>query len=676
MADLEVRIPDIGDFADVPVIEVHVSPGDTVAAEDPLITLESDKATMDVPAPAAGTVGDVMISIGDRVSEGTPIIMLRAEGPAGRPKERVHEDAHPTPGEPAGYGSASGVYDRIEVTVPDIGDFADVPVIEVHVAEGDAVAAEDPLITLESDKATMDVPAPVAGTVTAVKVSVGDTVSEGHPIVDLRIGERETPAPAPAPRPPSTARSDVHAEVLVLGAGPGGYTAAFRAADLGKRVVLVDRWPTLGGVCLNVGCIPSKALLHAARVLAETREMADHGLVFGPPQIDLDRLRGWKDGVVGRLTGGLAGLARQRKVTTIRGSGRFGSTNHVEVTGEDGAVTTVSFDQAIIAAGSEPVRLPFIPQDDPRVIDSTGALDLAGIPDRLLVIGGGIIGLEMACVYHELGARITVVELMDQLIPGADKEIVAPLAKRLRVRYDNVHLKTGVTAVRPGSDGLTVSLDGADGPTSGVFDRVLVAVGRRPNGTAIGAENAGVVVDDHGFIPVDKQQRTNVPHLFAIGDVVGQPMLAHKAMHEGRVAAEVAAGKASYFDAKVIPSVAYTDPEVAWVGVTEGEAKAAGIKYGKGVFPWAASCRALSLGRDEGLTKLLFDDASERVIGCGIVGPNAGELVAEVALAIEMCADAADVGLTIHAHPTLSETVGLAAEAFEGTITDLYLPRK
>jgi dihydrolipoamide dehydrogenase len=676
MADIEVRIPDIGDFNDVPVIEIHVAPGDVVAVEDPLVTLESDKATLDVPAPVAGTVGEIRVGVGDLVSEGTTIVTLQAEGAAGTPpKERVHEGAHPTRGEPAGYGSASGVYERIEVTVPDIGAFAGVPVIEVHVAEGDTVAAEDPLITLESDKATMDVPAPAAGTVTAVRVSVGDTVSEGHPIVDLQAGEKETPAPAPAPRPPTAARGDQHAEVLVLGAGPGGYTAAFRAADLGKQVVLVDREPTLGGVCLNVGCIPSKALLHAAKVLAETREMADHGLTFGEPQVDLDKLRGWKDGVVKKLTGGLAGLAQQRKVTTMRGTGRFTSTNQLEVTGEDGT-KTVSFDQAIIAAGSQPVRLPFIPHDDPRVIDSTGALDLGDVPSRLLVIGGGIIGLEMATVYHELGARITIVELMDQLIPGADKDIVAPLAKRVGSRYENIYLKTKVTAVEAGADGLTVRFEGAKAPVSDTFDRVLIAVGRRPNGKAIGAENAGVTVDDHGYIGVDKQLRTNMPHIFAIGDVVGQPMLAHKAVHEGRVAAEVAAGKPSYFDAKVIPSVAYTDPEVAWVGVTENDAKAAGARYGKGIFPWAASGRSLSLGRDEGMTKLLFEEASERVIGCGVVGPNAGELVAEVALAIEMGADAADVGLTIHAHPTLSETVGLAAEAFEGTITDLYLPRK
>jgi dihydrolipoamide dehydrogenase len=468
----------------------------------------------------------------------------------------------------------------------------------------------------------------------------------------------------------------VHADVLVLGAGPGGYTAAFRAADLGQQVVLVDQRPALGGVCLNVGCIPSKALLHAARVIAETREMAAHGLRFGDPDIDLDALRGWKDGVVKRLTGGLAGLARQRKVTTVRGTGEFLSGNHVEVTAGDGSVTIVSFDQAIIAAGSEPVRLPFMPGEDSRVLDSTGALDLASVPRRLLVIGGGIIGLEMATVYHELGARITVVELMDQLIPGADRDIVAPLAKRIGGQYENVYLKTRVTGGDAVADGVRVSFDGPDAPASDVFDQVLVAVGRVPNGRLIGAENAGVLVDDRGYIPVDKQQRTNTPHIFAIGDIVGPPMLAHKATHEGRVAAEVAAGRRSYFDAKVIPSVAYTDPEVAWTGVTEAEARAADVKYGKGVFPWAASGRSLSLAREEGLTKLLFDETSERLIGGGLVGPNAGELIAEITHAIEMGADAADIALTIHPHPTLSETVGMSAEAFEGTITDLYLPKK
>jgi dihydrolipoyl dehydrogenase len=597
-----------------------------------------------------------------------------------------------------------------EIRVPEIGDFHEIPVIEIHVAEGDTVAVDDPLVTLESDKATMDVPSPVAGTVTGLSVALGDNVSAGTLIITVDAAEADPAAaepqpqhtaPAgygssaapPAPPTPPTAASngavtpytgtkgDVHAEVLVLGAGPGGYTAAFRAADLGKSVVLVDSRGPLGGVCLNIGCIPSKALLHAAKVIAETKEMSAHGLSFAAPTIDLDALRGWKDGVVTRLTGGLAGLAKQRKVTTIVGTGVFTGPNTLTVTGPEGS-STVSFDAAIIAAGSEPVQLPFVPHDDARVIDSTGALELERIPERLLVLGGGIIGLEMATVYAELGSSISVVELMDQLIPGADKDIVNPLAKRIGRQYAAVWLGTKVTAVSAGPDGLTVSFDAsgskdrAKAPETAVFDAVLVAVGRRPNGKVIGADAAGVFVDERGFIPVDKQQRTNVGHIFAIGDVVGQPMLAHKAVHEGKVAAENTAGKTSYFDATVIPSVAYTDPEVAWVGVTENEAKAAGVKYGKGAFPWAASGRSLSLGRDEGLTKVLFDEATDRIIGAGIVGPNAGDLIAEAALAIETGADAADIGLTIHPHPTLSETVAMAAEAFEGTLTDLYLPKR
>jgi dihydrolipoamide dehydrogenase len=470
------------------------------------------------------------------------------------------------------------------------------------------------------------------------------------------------------------------AEVLVLGAGPGGYTAAFRAADLGKKVVLVDNGAALGGVCLNVGCIPSKALLHAAKVIADARDMGPNGVSFGTPSIDLGRLRTWKDEVVGRLTGGLAGLARQRKVTTIRGYGRFTSPHQLRAELVEGGAVSVDFEQAIIAVGSEAVTLPFIPASDPRVMDSTGALDLAEVPRRLLVIGGGIIGLEMATVYHELGAKVTIVELLDQLIPGADRDVVAPLAKRIGRHYENVFLRTKVTGVSARPDGLAVTFDGASdrakAPATDTFDRILVAVGRRPNGAVIDAERAGVTVDPSGFIAVNKQMRTGVPHIFAIGDVVGQPMLAHKAMHEAKVAAEVIAGKNSYFDVRAIPSVAYTDPEVAWAGVTENEARAAGVAYGKGVFPWAASGRSLTLGRSEGLTKLLFDETTGRVIGCGIVGPSAGELIAEAVLAIEMGADAADIGLTIHPHPTLSETVGLAAEAFEGTITDLYLPRR
>ncbi len=466
------------------------------------------------------------------------------------------------------------------------------------------------------------------------------------------------------------------AEVLVLGAGPGGYTAAFRAADQDKQVVLVDREATLGGVCLNVGCIPSKALLHAAKVIADAREMGENGISFGPIDLDLGRLRAWKDGVVGRLTGGLAMLARQRKVSVIRGYGRFTGPHSisVELASGDGVVS-VDFEQAIIAAGSEAVTLPFLPAD-PRIMDSTGALEISEIPRRLLVIGGGIIGLEMATVYHELGARITVVELLDQLLPGVDRDVVTPLAKRVGRQYENVFVKTSVTDVQAGPSGLVVSFDGPKAPATDTFDRILVAVGRRPNGALIDAERAGVTVDPYGFIGVSKQMRTSVPHIFAIGDVVGQPMLAHKAMHEGKVAAEVAAGKNSFFDARAIPSVAYTDPEVAWAGVTENEARAAGAGYGKGVFPWAASGRSLTLGRSEGLTKVLFDEATGRIIGCGIVGPSAGDLIAEATLAIEMGADAADIGLTIHPHPTLSETVGLAAEAFEGTITDLYLPRR
>jgi dihydrolipoamide dehydrogenase len=466
-------------------------------------------------------------------------------------------------------------------------------------------------------------------------------------------------------------------DLVVLGAGPGGYSAAFRAADLGLSVTLVERWPSLGGVCLNVGCIPSKALLHAARVITETKEMADHGLTFGDPAINLDKLRAWKDAVVARLTGGLGGLAKQRKVKVVTGAGRFVAPNQLEVTAEDGTRTTIDFRQAIIAAGSEPVTLPFLPKDDRRIIDSTGALELSSVPERLLVIGGGIIGLEMGTVFAAFGARVTVVELLDQLIPGVDPDLVKPLATRLKSSFENIYLGTRVTSVSEAAGGrLEAGLEGSGAPATDTFDQILVAVGRRPNGGVIGADAAGVQVDERGFIAVDKQMRTNVGHIFAIGDIVGQPMLAHKATHEGHVAAEVAAGRASYFDARVIPSVAYTDPEVAWVGTTETEAKAAGVAYGKATFPWAASGRSLTLGRTEGLTKLLFDEATGRLIGCGIVGPNAGDLISEAALAIELGADAADVALTIHPHPTLSETIGLAAEAFEGTITDLYLPKK
>ncbi len=602
-----------------------------------------------------------------------------------------------------------------EIACPDIGGFKDVAVIDVLVKAGDVIALEAPLVTLETDKATMDVPASVAGRVVEVLVTKASKVSQGTPLVRVEVAgaaagpvaaagaaapagaaaaapSAAVPAAAPAAAaaavpaaasapvkapPPSAGEpaADREVQLLVLGAGPGGYTAAFRAADLGLQVAMVERWPTLGGVCLNVGCIPSKALLHAARVLDEAKEMAAHGIDFGTPRVDIDALRAWKGKVVAKLTGGLAGLAKQRKVEVVRGTGRFLSPHVVEVT-HDGRSQKIRFAQCIIAAGSEPVALPFIPKD-PRIIDSTGALELPVPMGRLLVIGGGIIGLEMATVYQALGARVSVVELTPGLMPGCDPDLVRPLEKRLRARYEQILTGTKVTAVAALAQGIEVSFEDAKGAASRqVYDRVLVAVGRVPNGRLIGAEAAGVAVGERGFIAVDRQMRTNVPHIFAIGDVVGQPMLAHKATHEGKVAAEVAAGHKRFFDARVIPSVAYTDPEVAWVGLTETAAKAQGIAVEKGVFPWAASGRSLSLGRDEGFTKLVFDPATQRVLGGGIVGPNAGELIAEVGLAIEMGADAADVGLTIHPHPTLSETVGMAAEAFEGSLTDLYLPRK
>ena len=503
-----------------------------------------------------------------------------------------------------------------DIKVPDIGDFKDVPVIEVLVKIGQSIKVDDTLITLESDKATLDVPSPQAGIVASIVVKPGDKVSQGSVIVTLEGAEASKPAPAAVAAKPVPSAN--HADVLVLGAGPGGYTAAFRAADLGKKVTLVERWPMLGGVCLNVGCIPSKALLHAAKLMDDSAEMSAHGIAFGKPVVDIDKLRGWKQGVVNRLVGGLSGLAKVRKVNVVHGMGRFASANSVEVTNDAGEKTTITFDHAIIAAGSEPVTLPFIPHADKRVIDSTGALELDGIPKRLLVLGGGIIGLEMATVYHALGSKVTVVELLDQLMPGADKDMVAPLHKRIEKMYENIYLKTKVTKVEATPAGLVVSFEGDKAPKTDTFDKVLVAVGRKPNGKTINAEAAGVKVDERGFISVDKQMRSNVAHIFAIGDIVGQPMLAHKATHEAKVAAEVAAGQKSFFDAKVIPSVAYTDPEVAWVGLTEIEAKAKGIKYGKGVFPWAASGRSLALGRDEGLTKVLFDEATHQLIGCGI----------------------------------------------------------
>jgi dihydrolipoamide dehydrogenase len=563
-----------------------------------------------------------------------------------------------------------------EVRVPDIGDFTDVPVIEVHVAPGDSVSAEDPLVTLESDKATMDVPAPSAGVVTQLRVSVGDRVSEGSVLLVLEAeGSDDSGEDSSTSSPPSSAATepdgpagDYDAQVVVIGSGPGGYSAAFRSADLGLKTVLIERYATLGGVCLNVGCIPSKSLLHAARVIAEAEEMGAHGISFGKPKIDLDALIAWKASVVQRLTGGLAAMAKQRKVEVVQGEARL--TGAHEVTVGD---RKISFENCIIAAGSQAAKLPFLP-DDPRIIDSTGALAPEGVPKRLLVIGGGIIGLEMATVYDALGSRVTVVEMLDQLIPGCDKDLVRPLQKRIEGRYEAILLSTSVESVRAQKNGLKVEFAGGE---SRIFDTILVAVGRKPNGRAIGAEAAGVEVDSDGFIPVDSRQRTNVSGIYAIGDIVGGPMLAHKAAHEGKVAAEVIAGdEGAEFDPRAIPSVAYTDPEVAWMGLTETAARERGVEYEKAVFPWSASGRALSLARAEGLTKLLIDPESRRVLGAGIVGVGAGDLIAETVLAIEMGADAEDLGLTIHPHPTLSETVGFAAEMAEGTITDLIPPKR
>ncbi len=587
-----------------------------------------------------------------------------------------------------------------EVKVPDIGDFEDVEIIEVAVSPGDRVEVEQPLITLESDKAAMDVPSPAAGVVKSMAVSLGDRVSEGSLILTLETGGESTddaggasPTAAEetdadtgkdasgkmsdtaAKTTTATGDADVHAQIVVIGAGPGGYTAAFRAADLGSKTVLVERYPTLGGVCLNVGSIPSKALLHTAEIINGAAKMADHGVDFGKPKIDLEKLAAWKDAVVGQLTKGLAGLAKQRKVEVIQGVAKFVSPNMLEVQGDE-RVVRVAFDHAIIAAGSQATEIGAFPNDDPRLMDSTDALLLEEAPKRLLVIGGGIIGLEMATVYQALGSKVTVVELLEGLMPGCDRDLVRPLQKRIEKLYEAIYLGTRVTGIEAQKKGLKVHFEGPEAPESDIFDRVLVAVGRRPNGHRIGADAAGVAVDDAGFIAADSQQRTNVPHIFAIGDITGQPMLAHKATHEGKVAAEVASGGKSHFEALAIPSVAYTDPEVAWTGVTESEAKEQGLEFDKATFPWAASGRSLGMGRNEGLTKLLFEKASGRLIGAGIVGPHAGDLIAEATLALEMGADAADIALTIHPHPTLSETVNFAAEMVEGTITDLYVPRR
>ena len=574
-----------------------------------------------------------------------------------------------------------------DLLLPDIGEFDNVEVIEIHVAVGDSVKVEDPLLTLESDKATMDIPSPFAGTIKQLSVAVGDKISEGS-----KLGSLETATAKSAAVPSKTAAApaakaeqkesaaaassaDLNTEVVVLGAGPGGYTAAFRAADLGKKVVLIERYPALGGVCLNVGCIPSKALLHTAQIINEAEHMKANGVDFGKPKVDLKGINKFKDKVVGKLTGGLAGLAKQRKVTVVHGVAEFIDQNNMLVD-NNGEATRVKFEHCIIAAGSQATEIPPFPNEDARLMDSTDALELNDVPKKLLIVGGGIIGLEMATVYDALGSEITVVEFLDSLIPGCDKDLVRGLTRVISKRYKAIHLKTRVAAIKAQKNGLKVTFEGDKAPSPTLFDKVLVAVGRRPNGHKIGAEKAGVNVDEAGFIAVDRQMRTNVANIFAIGDIVGNPMLAHKATHEGKVAAEVIAGMKSYFEPLTIPSVAYTDPEVAWMGLSEIEAKAQGIEYEKGAFPWAASGRALGIDRDEGMTKVLFDKESKRILGAGIVGPNAGELIAEAVLALEMGADAEDIGLTIHPHPTLSETFNFAAEMVEGTITDLYIPRR
>ncbi len=717
MATVEIKVPDIGDYQSVPVIEILVAVGDTVKKDQGLVTLESDKATLEVPSTAAGVVKEIKVKLDDKLSEGDVVVVLEAEGegaaPAAAPAKAAAPAASPAPTAPAAAQaapaaataeSAPATTSPVEVKVPDIGDYDSVPVIEILVAVGDTVKKDQGLVTLESDKATLEVPSSANGVVKEIKVKLDDKLSTGDVVVVLEgaaaaptvaagkaapggkppvTPSHRAPDPAVAAKAlPSTGRkADIECRMVVLGAGPGGYTAAFRSADLGMDTVLVERYANLGGVCLNVGCIPSKALLHAAEIIDHAAHADELGIEFGKPKITLDKLRSYKEKVVGQLTKGLAGMAKQRKVRTVQGVAKFVSPSELEITGEDGKTQLLRFEQCIIAAGSQAVKLPNFPWGDKRVMDSTDALELADVPKSLLVVGGGIIGLEMATVYSALGSKVTVVEFMDQLMPGADKDLVKPLADRLKKQGIEVHLKTRAAGVSADKKGVTVTFEAAtegEKPAldSTTYDRVLVAVGRAANGKKIDADKAGVEVTERGFIPVDRQMRTNVPHIFAIGDIVGNPMLAHKATHEGKLAAEVAFGEKKEWVARVIPSVAYTNPEIAWVGVTETEAKAKGLKVGVAKFPWAASGRAIGIGRTEGFTKLIFDEETHRVIGGAIVGVHAGELLAEIGLAIEMGAEAEDIGHTIHAHPTLSESVAMASEIYDGTITDLYIPKK
>jgi dihydrolipoyl dehydrogenase len=668
---IDLVVPDLGNFVDILVVDVLVKKGDAVEVDTPLVTLETDKASMDVPATSAGTIAEVLLKPGDKVSKGTLIARLEANSQAG---EAPHADSD------AQFSAAFDAED-LERTVSQPGLSA--TAAQSAGARPAAGSSEGKAATPQSANGNSARTASerASGGTGSGRTSAGagsERTSDGAADVAARGDGGGDTVRMPVPNLAGYSRAEVEfnrsTQLLVLGSGPGGYTAAFRAADLGMEVTLVERWPVLGGVCLNVGCIPSKALLHAAKVIEDAEAMGAHGITFGAPTIDLGKLRNWKASVVKKLTGGLQVLAKQRKVDVVQGVGRFVSSNVIEVMGSSGS-QRIRFDHCIIAAGSEAIKLPGLPTD-PRIMDSTDALELPEFSGGMLVIGGGIIGLEMACVYDALGHRVSVVELTPQLMPGTDPDLVRPLEKRIKGRYEQILTGIKVSRVESLAEGLRVTFEGDKAPEPQLYDRILVAVGRTPNGKAIGAENAGVNVSDRGYIPVDKQMRTNVPHIFAIGDIAAPPMLAHKAMHEAKVAAEVAAGQRSAFDARVIPSVAYTDPEIAWVGLTETDAKAKNIPYKKGAFPWVANGRSLSLGREEGFTKLLFDPDTHRVLGGGIVGTNAGDLISEIALAIETGCDAADIGLTIHPHPTLSETVAGAADAFEGTLTDLYIPKK
>ncbi|OYQ80394.1 dihydrolipoyl dehydrogenase [Wohlfahrtiimonas chitiniclastica] len=679
---IEIKIPNIGNFDAVDVIDVLVNVGDVVSVDQNLLTLESDKASMDVPSDQAGKITEILVKVGDQVKEGDTIAMIEPASSEEAPK------AQDTAASATPKAAPSTSTNVIDIIIPNIGNFEAVDVIDVAINVGDAIHKDQNLVTLESDKASMDVPSEIDGTITEVLIKVGDQVKEGVVIARAQVGAAPTTAQAAPKAEPkaetivepaaaTAAPSNVDCDVVVIGAGPGGYSAAFRAADLGLKVALIERYPTLGGVCLNVGCIPSKALLHVVKAKEEAEKHLKHaGIYFDAPRIELDEIRNYKSSVVSKLTGGLAAMAKMRKVDVIQGVATFKDDHHLTIQLSEGGERTLSFDKAIIAAGSRAIHLPFMPED-PRIIDSTGALELREIPKRMLVIGGGIIGLEMATVYSNLGANVEIVEFTEGFIPGADRDLTKIFEKYNKDRFTKTMFKTKVVGAEALPEGIKVSFEGDNAPSEPqVYDYVLVAIGRAPNGLTLNAENAGVNVTDRGFINVDKQMRTNVGNIFAIGDIVGQPMLAHKAVHEAHVAAEVCAGHKRFFDIKQIPSVAYTDPEISWAGLTETEAKAQGIAYEKAVFPWSASGKALASSREEGMTKLIFDPESKTILGGAVVGINAGDLIGEIALAVEMCADVTDIAHTIHPHPTLIESVGMAAEVAEGACTDLPPAKK